>query len=106
MFRKNEGPTDRGIRIAAGALLVAVGLFGFDGLQASILGLAVVAFGVWFLATGAAGVCPLYRPFGLSTVGTTQGPFGIRLRKAQRPLSPSTHADVPVVHRSRQDALR
>jgi Inner membrane protein YgaP-like, transmembrane domain len=106
MFRKNEGPADRGIRVAAGALLVAVGLFGLDGLQASILGLAVVAFGVWFIATGAVGVCPLYRPFGITTVGTTHGPFGIRLRRVQRPLSTSPRTDVPLVHRSREDALR
>jgi hypothetical protein len=106
MFRNNEGPVDRGIRIAAGALLIAAGLFGFDGLQASILGLAAVAFGVWFIATGAVGVCPLYRPFGITTLGTTHGPFGIRLRRAQRPLSTSPHTDVPVVYRSREDALR
>jgi hypothetical protein len=106
VFRKNEGPVDRGIRTAGGALLVAVGLFALDGLQATILGLVVAAFGIWFIATGAVGLCPLYHPFSISTLGTTHGPFGIRLRRAQRPVSSTPQTDVPVVHRGREDALR
>jgi hypothetical protein len=106
MLRKNEGPVDRSIRVAAGALLIVVGLFVLDGLQASPLGLVAAGFGAWFIATGALGVCPAYIPFGISTFGTRHGPFGIRLRRRQRPVSTSPFTDVQVVHRRREDALR
>lgn len=106
MLRKNEGPVDRAIRVAAGALLIVVGLFVLDGQQASALGLVVAGFGAWLLATGAIGVCPAYIPLGISTLRTTHGPFGITLRTVQRPVSPSPLTDVPVVHRNREDALR
>ena len=106
MFSKNEGPTDRTIRVVAGFVLIAVGLFVLGGVEASVAGIVVAAFGGWFVATGAIGVCPLYVPFGISTLRTTHGPFGIRLRRTHRPAARSSDSEVPVVRRSRQDALR
>ena len=106
MFRKNEGPTDRTIRVVAGFVLIAFGLFGLGGVEASVAGIVVAAFGGWLVATGAIGVCPLYVPFGISTLGTTHGPFGIGLRTTQGPAARSSESGVPVVRRSREDALR
>jgi hypothetical protein len=77
MFAKNEGPIDRAIRLFAGILLGAVGLFLLGGIEASAVGIVVGAFGLWFTVTGATGRCPLYVPFGISTLGTRHGPFGI-----------------------------
>lgn len=68
MFAKNEGPADRAIRVVAGALLIAVGLVLLGGLEASVVGIVVAAFGLWVIVTGAIGVCPAYVPFGISTV--------------------------------------
>jgi hypothetical protein len=84
MFPKNEGPADRAIRIGAGIVLSAVGLFVLGGLEASAVGIVVAAFGFWFILTGAVGFCPLYVPFGFNT-----------LPKSQR---------VPSIDRSRQAA--
>jgi hypothetical protein len=106
MFSKNEGPVDRVIRVLAGIVLIAVGLVVLGPVEASVAGIVVAAFGGWLVATGAIGVCPLYVPFGISTLGTTHGPFGIRLRTTHGPAARSSEGDVPVVRRSRQDALR
>jgi Protein of unknown function (DUF2892) len=106
MFPRNEGPVDRTIRVVAGFVLIAVGLFVLGGVEASVAGVVVAAFGGWLVATGAIGVCPLYVPFGIDTLGTTHGPFGIRLRATHGQAAPSSESDVPVVRRSRQDALR
>jgi len=106
MFSKNEGPTDRTIRVVAGFVLIAVGLLVLGGVDASVAGIVVTALGGWFVATGAIGWCPLYVPFGISTLWTRHGPFGIRLRTTHHPAAPSSESDVPVVRRSRQDALR
>jgi hypothetical protein len=106
VLRKNEGPVDRVTRVAAGALLVVAGLFVLDGLQASALGLVAAGFGAWLMATGGVGVCPGYIPIGISTLGTRHGPFGIRLPRRRRPVSPSPSTDVQVVYRRRQDAQR
>jgi hypothetical protein len=106
MFPKNEGPADRTIRVVAGFVLIAVGLFVLGGVEASVAGITVAAFGGWLVATGAIGVCPLYVPFGINTLGTTHGPFGIRLRTTHGPAARSSDNDVQVVRRSRQDALR
>ncbi len=61
----NESPLDRIIRVIAGIVLIALGLFG-------------VASGAWLwityilgailLLTGIVGFCPLYRLFKFSTV--------------------------------------
>ena len=61
---KNMGTFDRLLRTA---VAVVVGVLYFTG---QITGLAAAILGVFaliFLATSAAGSCPLYLPFGLST---------------------------------------
>ncbi len=45
MFPKNEGPADRVIRVVAGVVLIAMGLFLLSGIEASAGGIAVAAFG-------------------------------------------------------------
>jgi DUF2892 family protein len=67
MFRKNEGPVDRTIRVVAGIALIAIGLLLLDGLEASIVGIVLPTFGLWLIVTGAIGFCPLYVPFGIDT---------------------------------------
>lgn len=85
MLTKNEGHVDRGIRVVGGIVLIAVGLFVLEGMEASVTGIVVAVFGGWFVATGAIGVCPLYVPLGITTSGTTHGPFGVRFRGTHRP---------------------
>ena len=68
MFQKNEGPVDRTIRVVAGILLIAVGLLLLGGLEASVAGVVVAAFGLWLIVTGAIGFCPLYVPLGINTL--------------------------------------
>lgn len=106
MWKKNEGPVDRAIRLVAGALVIVIGLLVLEGLQGSALGLVASAFGLWFIVTGAIGVCPLYVPFGISTLGTKHGPFGIRLRTTHGPAARSSESEVPVMRRSGQAALK
>lgn len=72
MFPKNEGPVDRAIRVVAGIPLIAVGLFLLGGLEASVVGIVVAAFGLWIVVTGAIGFCPGYVPFGITTVAKSQ----------------------------------
>jgi Protein of unknown function (DUF2892) len=72
MFPKNEGFADRTIRVVGGILLIAAGLFLLGGIEASAVGIVVAAFGFWFIVTGAIGVCPLYVPFGISTLPKSQ----------------------------------
>lgn len=72
MLPKNEGPADRAIRVVAGVVLLPVGLFVLGGLQAGVVGLVVAALGLWVLVTGAAGRCPGYVPFGISTLRERQ----------------------------------
>jgi hypothetical protein len=72
MFPKNEGSADRIIRVVAGIGLISVGLFVLGALDVSVLGIVVAAFGVWFILTGAIGFCPLYVPFGFTTVPKSQ----------------------------------
>lgn len=68
MFSKNEGPADRVIRVVAGILLIAAGLFLLGGIEASVVGIVVAAFGGWLVVTGAVGVCLAYVPFGFTTL--------------------------------------
>lgn len=90
MLHRNEGPLDRAIRLAAGIVLVPVGLFALGGVAGGIAGLIVAGVGVLPLVTGATGFCPLYVPFGVSTVR--------RAAEAPSPREPSPR------ERSRVDA--
>lgn len=56
---KNVGKTDRNIRLAAGGVLVFLGIVNSTVLF-SIIGLVV-------LATGAIGTCPAYMPLKINT---------------------------------------
>jgi hypothetical protein len=67
MFRHNVGGLDQAVRLAFGAILLPAGLFLLGGLGGSLTGLVVAAAGLIGLATGAAGYCPLYVSFGIST---------------------------------------
>lgn len=65
---QNMGSLDRLLRTAAAitvGVLYAIGTIG--GTTATILGI----FAVIFLLTSFVGTCPLYMPFGLSTVRKT-----------------------------------
>jgi hypothetical protein len=94
MPRKNEGTVDRAIRVAMGAVLAPIGLFVLDGLQGSVVGIVAAAFGSWFIFTGAIGVCFLYIPFGINTLGR------------QDQVTRSSRKDALAVHRTREGAAR
>lgn len=71
LFPRNEGPLDRAIRLILGFVLIPVGLWALDGVQASVVGIVVAAVGLIPLVTGAIGSCPTYRLFGFDTLGAT-----------------------------------
>lgn len=73
VWQRNVGLLDRAIRLSVGAVLVAVGLLLLGGLEASVVGIVVSAFGLWFVLTGAIGRCPLYVLLGITTVRGAQG---------------------------------
>jgi hypothetical protein len=62
---KNVGKTDRNIRLAAGGVLVLLGIITNTALF-SILGLVV-------LATGAIGTCPAYMALKMNTIKDDKG---------------------------------
>ena len=66
MFRFNEGPLDRALRISAGVVLLWLGVF--SGFLTAPLTFVAAGFGVLMFATGTFGVCPLYNVLGFSTV--------------------------------------
>ncbi len=68
MFKRNEGTLDRAIRLALAAVLLPTGLVVLGGLQGNGLGLLVALPGVLGLVSGVTGFCPLYVPFGISTL--------------------------------------
>ena len=61
----NESPADRIIRSIVGVVLIALGLFGVA--TGAWLYVAYV-LGAILLVTGIVGFCPLYRVFNFSTV--------------------------------------
>jgi len=68
MFKKNMGRLDRTLRFIVGAALVPIGLVALGGWQGTLIGLLVAAFALLPLATSLTGFCPLYVPFGISTL--------------------------------------
>lgn len=68
MFKRNEGIIDRILRVALATVLLPVGLLLLGGLQGNVLGLVAAGFGSLALITGLTGFCPLYVPFGISTL--------------------------------------
>lgn len=69
LFPHNEGPTDRVIRLGLALVLIPVGLFTLNGIDASVTGVIVAGVGFIALVTGATGRCPTYVPLRISTVG-------------------------------------
>jgi hypothetical protein len=59
----NESRPDRGVRMLAGALLVAAGW----PLASGALGVSLIAVGAMLLGTGITGWCPAYTALGAST---------------------------------------
>lgn len=63
---KNMGTFDRTFRVL---LAIVVGLLYFTGQLSGVAALILGVLALVFLVTGAVGSCPLYLPFGISTVG-------------------------------------
>lgn len=68
MFKRNEGISDRIVRIVLGVMLLWVGLFLLGGFQGSVPGILIAGLGLFVLITGLTGFCILYVPFGISTL--------------------------------------
>lgn len=61
-MQKNMGGLDRGIRIIAGIILIALGI-----LQIIPYATIIAIFGAFILLTGISGFCILYVPLDIST---------------------------------------
>ena len=64
-MKKNMGFADRIIRVMIAAIFVTLY---FTGVIAGTLGIVLIALSVIFVLTSLVSVCPLYLPFGLSTL--------------------------------------
>jgi hypothetical protein len=63
MFTANESTLDRGIRLVAGLILLALVFMTLTGIWQIVAAVA----GLILLATAAIGFCPLYALFGVTT---------------------------------------
>jgi hypothetical protein len=64
-MKKNMGSADRIIRVMIAAIMVALY---FTGTISGMWGLVLIALSVIFVLTSLVSFCPLYLPFGLSTL--------------------------------------
>ena len=64
-MKKNMGSADKIIRIV---IAIAVFVLYFTGTIQGTLGIILMVFAVIFVLTSLIGTCPLYLPFGLSTL--------------------------------------
>jgi hypothetical protein len=64
-MKKNMGSADRIIRVMIAAILIS---FYFTGAVTGTVGVVLIVFSVIFVLTSLIGYCPLYLPFGLSTL--------------------------------------
>lgn len=64
-MEKNMGNADRIIRVIIAAIFTALY---FMGILTGTLGVVLVGLSVIFLLTSVIGFCPLYLPFGFSTL--------------------------------------
>lgn len=62
---KNMGSADRVIRVILAAIVVALY---FANIISGTVAIVLLAFSAIFILTSLIGVCPLYLPFGLSTL--------------------------------------
>ncbi len=62
---KNMGSADRAIRVILAAIVVALY---FANIISGTVAIVLLAFSAIFFLTSLIGVCPLYLPFGLSTL--------------------------------------
>jgi len=62
---KNMGSADRIIRVIIAAIMVTLY---FTGIISGTLGLVLIALSAVFVLTSLVSFCPLYLPFGLSTL--------------------------------------
>lgn len=64
-MKKNMGTIDRAVRVLLAVLFIALYA---AGVTTGTVGLVLVALAVIFLLTSFVSFCPLYLPFGLSTL--------------------------------------
>lgn len=64
-MKKNMGSADRIIRVIIAAIVVALY---YQGIISGTWGLVLIALAAVFVLTSLVSVCPLYLPFGLSTL--------------------------------------
>lgn len=64
-MKKNMGTIDKAIRILIAAAFI---IMYFTGVISGIIGIVLIIFSVIFVLTSLVGTCPLYLPFGLSTL--------------------------------------
>jgi Protein of unknown function (DUF2892) len=64
-MKKNMGSADRIIRVIIAAIFIALY---FTGKITGTLGIVLITLSVIFVATSLISFCPLYLPFGLSTL--------------------------------------
>jgi hypothetical protein len=64
-MKKNMGSADRIIRVIIAAVLITLY---FTGILTGTLGIVLVGLSVIFVLTSLVSFCPLYLPFGLSTL--------------------------------------
>jgi hypothetical protein len=64
-MKTNMGTLDRAIRVIVATIIVALYI---GGALEGPLGVVLILLAIIFAVTGVAGVCPLYLPFGLSTI--------------------------------------
>lgn len=74
MLQRNMGRLDRTVRFVVGVVLIPIGLFALGGWQGHLTGILVAALAAPPLATSLSGFCPLYVPFGISTIGKERNP--------------------------------
>lgn len=68
-MKKNMGTVDRVLRAILAVIIIILYVAGsITGMAAVILGIVAVAF----LLTSITGVCPVYGPFGISTIKKTK----------------------------------
>lgn len=68
MFKRNEGIIDRVLRVGLALVLLLVGLLLLGVWHSTVPGFILTGLGSLALITGLSGFCPLYVPFGISTL--------------------------------------